>query len=137
MNKLMPLLCGLLFGVGLAMSGMTDTARVLGFLDIFGDWDPTLGFVMAGAVLVTLIGYRWVLRRATPVYEKAFQLPPRNTLDRPLVIGAALFGIGWGLYGYCPGPALAALVYLDGKTCVFVLAMIAGMTLAGRLKLRV
>lgn len=130
MNKLIPLLCGLLFGAGLAMSGMTDTARVLGFLDIFGDWDPTLAFVMGGAVVTTLVGFRFVLRRSAPVCEAEFQLPQKKTLDRPLLMGAAIFGIGWGAYGYCPGPGLAAMVYLDSKTFVFVIAMLLGMALA-------
>lgn len=130
MNKLIPLLCGLLFGAGLAMSGMTDTAKVLGFLDIFGHWDPTLAFVMGGAVATTLVGFRLVLRRSAPVCETEFQLPQKKTLDRPLLMGAAIFGIGWGAYGYCPGPSLSAMVYLDGKTFVFVIAMLVGMALA-------
>ncbi|HEY7885062.1 MAG TPA: YeeE/YedE family protein [Cellvibrionaceae bacterium] len=130
MNKLIPLLAGLLFGVGLAMSGMTDTAKVLGFLDLFGNWDPTLAFVMGGAVATTLIGFRLVLRQSKPVCESEFQLPKNNKLDKPLLIGAAIFGIGWGVYGYCPGPGLAALVYLDGKTLVFVVALLIGMLLA-------
>ncbi len=136
MNKLIPLLCGLLFGAGLAMSGMTDTAKVLGFLDIAGQWDPTLAFVMGGAVVSTLVGFRLVLRRSAPVCEEAFQLPAKKSLDRPLLLGAAIFGIGWGAYGYCPGPGLSAMVYLDGKTFVFVAAMLLGIVLARQVEKR-
>lgn len=130
MKNLAALLCGLLFGAGLALSGMTDTARVLGFLDLFGDWIPDLAFVMGGAVCVTLVTFRFVLKRR-PLLAPEFSLPTRTDLDPRLLGGAALFGIGWGTYGYCPGPALSALVYLDTGTVVFVAAMAAGMALAG------
>lgn len=124
---------GLLFGGGLAVSGMTDTAKVLGFLDVFGDWIPDLAFVMGGAVLVTLVGFRFVLKRPTPRYAERFELPASTELDPQLLAGAALFGIGWGLYGYCPGPAVAALAYLDWQAGLFVVAMLIGMMLADRL----
>ena len=132
MNALMGLLAGLLFGLGLAMSGMTDTAKVLGFLDIAGNWDPDLAFVMGGAVLVTLVSFPLVLRRSAPLLADRFQLPARRDIDVRLLSGAALFGVGWGIYGYCPGPALSALVYGDLNTLAFVLAMLAGMALANR-----
>ena len=131
MKALVALLCGMIFGAGLALSGMTDTAKVLGFLDLFGDWVPDLAFVMGGAVLVTLIAFRFVLR-ARPLLAPAFNLPTRTNVDTRLLVGAAIFGVGWGIYGYCPGPALSALVYLDLKTVGFVAAMLAGMALAGR-----
>ncbi|MDO3380852.1 YeeE/YedE family protein [Gilvimarinus algae] len=127
MKSVFALICGLLFGAGLAMSGMTDTAKVLGFLDLFGRWDPALMFVMGGAVVVTLVGFRLVLRRSRPVCDERFNLPANRRIDRRLLAGAAVFGLGWGLYGYCPGPALSALVYLEIKTLAFVLAMISGM----------
>ncbi len=130
MKNLAALACGLLFGVGLAVSGMTDTAKVLGFLDLFGRWDPDLLFVMGGAVCVTLVTFRWVLR-STPLLAPDFSLPTSKDLDPRLLGGAALFGIGWGVFGYCPGPALSALAYLDIKTVVFVVSMLAGMALAG------
>ncbi|MEE4190204.1 MAG: DUF6691 family protein [Halieaceae bacterium] len=130
MKNLAALACGLLFGTGLALSGMTDTAKVLGFLDLFGTWDPDLVFVMGGAVCVTLLSFRWVLRRR-PLLAPDFSLPTRKDVDPRLLGGAALFGMGWGVFGYCPGPALSALVYLDVKTAVFVGAMLAGMALAG------
>lgn len=127
------LLSGILFGVGLALSGMTDRGRVLGFLDVTGAWDPTLVFVMGGAVLVTLVTFRFVLRRPRPVLESQFHLPSRTHLDAPLLGGAVLFGIGWGLAGYCPGPALASLMALTPGPWLFCAAMIAGSLLAKRL----
>lgn len=132
MRNVIALLCGLLFGVGLAVSGMTDTAKVLGFLDVFGHWVPDLAFVMGGAVCVTLLAFPLVLRRGKPLLSASFSLPPNKAIDRRLLGGAALFGIGWGIYGYCPGPALSALLYMDWKTAVFVTAMLAGMALANR-----
>lgn len=132
MKGLVALACGVVFGVGLALSGMTDTAKVLGFLDIFGNWVPDLVFVMGGAVCVTLIAFRFVLRRPVPVLGKQFFLPLSSAIDGRLLGGAAVFGIGWGVYGYCPGPALSALVYLEPNTFVFVGAMLAGMAIAGR-----
>ena len=130
MKAIIGLLCGLVFGVGLAMSGMTDTAVVLGFLDITGQWNPDLAFVMGGAVLVTLIAFRFILRMEHPVLNTRFSLPTSSVIDGRLLTGAAIFGIGWGLYGYCPGPALAALTYMDSKTVMFVVAMLVGMALA-------
>ena len=133
MKGLTALLCGIVFGAGLAVSGMTDTAKVLGFLDLFGNWIPDLAFVMGGAVCVTLVAFRFVLKRQRPVLAERFSLPTNTAIDSRLLSGAAIFGIGWGIYGYCPGPALSALVYLDSKTVVFVLAMFAGMAIANRL----
>jgi uncharacterized membrane protein YedE/YeeE len=132
MKALVALLAGILFGVGLAMSGMTDTAKVLGFLDITGAWDPDLMFVMGGAVAVTLACFPLILKRVGPIFGDTFHVPTNRIIDRRLLTGAALFGVGWGIYGYCPGPALSALVYADMKTLIFVLAMLAGMALANR-----
>ncbi len=132
MKPLVALLAGVLFGVGLAMSGMTDTAKVLGFLDITGAWDPDLMFVMGGAVAVTLVCFPLILKRVGPILGDTFHVPTNRIIDRRLLTGAALFGVGWGIYGYCPGPALSALVYADMKTVIFVLAMLAGMALANR-----
>lgn len=131
MNNASALLAGLLFGIGLAMSGMTDTAKVQGFLDLFGAWIPDLALVMGGAVLVTLSLTRLVLRRDAPLFAPQFFLPVKQAIDRPLLLGAACFGIGWGLYGYCPGPAISALSYLDWQAFLFVCAMLAGMALGG------
>jgi uncharacterized membrane protein YedE/YeeE len=133
MGILANLAAGLVFGLGLVVSGMIDPAKVLNFLDLFGSWDPSLAFVMAGAVAVTLVGYRLVLRRPGPLLGDGFALPTRSDLDRRLLVGAAVFGIGWGLGGYCPGPALTALGLAATGTLVFVPAMLIGMALARRL----
>ena len=133
MKALIGLICGLVFGVGLAMSGMTDTAKVLGFLDVTGQWIPDLAFVMGGAVLVTLIAFRFVLRMNKPLLNPRFSLPGTSVITVRLVAGSAIFGIGWGIYGYCPGPAISALTYLDEKTFMFVAAMLAGMAISNKL----
>lgn len=109
-EKGLALIAGLLFGLGLGVSQMVDRDRVLGFLDIAGDWDLTLAFVMGGAVLVTLISFRFVLKRPHPIFSERFYLPTRQDIDLTLLIGAGLFGIGWGIAGYCPGPAITATV---------------------------
>ena len=124
---------GVLFGLGLTLSGMSDPAKVLGFLNVTGVWKPDLIFVMGGAVVVTFILTPWVLRRQAPLMASAFSLPGKQLLDRRLVGGAMLFGIGWGLSGYCPGPALVSLLYGYESTLIFCLAMFAGMALEGRL----
>jgi hypothetical protein len=121
---------GLLFGVGLALGGMTDPRVVLGFLDVAGAWNPTLAFVLGGALVVTAVGYRLAFRRRRPWLGGRFNLPRASEIDARLVGGAALFGIGWGLAGYCPGPALASLPAAHAGTLVFVLAMLAGLALA-------
>ena len=121
------LISGTLFGAGLALGGMTDPARVRGFLDIFGDWDPTLAFVMGGAVIVMAIAWRLVPRMAEPLLAEKFHLPTKSDLTPRLIGGAALFGIGWGIAGLCPGPGIAALVIEPGSAAIFVVAMLAGM----------
>lgn len=123
------LLAGLLFGAGLAVSGMLDPVRVRGFLDLFGEWDPTLAFVMGGAIIPMAIA--WVVQRrvSAPIADAAFHLPDTSAVTRPLLAGSALFGIGWGLGGLCPGPALAAFAVAPDKALVFTLAMIAGFAL--------
>lgn len=120
---------GLLFGLGLTVSQMINPAKVLAFLDLFGAWDPSLIVVMGGALAVTGFGYRLVWQRPAPLLASAFQQPTGNELDARLLVGAALFGVGWGLAGYCPGPALAALGLAAPKTLLFVAAMLAGMGL--------
>lgn len=133
MKILLALLSGLLFGFGLSLGGMTQPAVVLGFLDIFGQWDPRLVFVMAGAVLTTAIGYRLVLRRSRPLLADRFQLPASRRVDVRLLGGAAVFGIGWGIGGYCPGPALASLGGAIPSLLVLVACMVAGWWLAAHL----
>jgi uncharacterized membrane protein YedE/YeeE len=123
---LFALLSGTLFGLGLVVSGMVNPAKVLGFLDVAGDWDPTLAMVMLGALAVTAPAFRVVLKRGGPWFANRFSLPTKTDLDPRLVLGAALFGIGWGLAGLCPGPAMTALVTGRGSIVLFVLAMLAG-----------
>lgn len=124
-----PLVSGLLFGAGLTVGGMVDPARVRGFLDISGAWDPTLAFVMGGAVAVMAVAWLIQRRMARPIFAEKFSLPERQDLDPALIGGAALFGIGWGLAGICPGPAIASLVLVPTKVLPFVIAMVAGMAL--------
>jgi uncharacterized membrane protein YedE/YeeE len=127
LNTVLPLLSGALFGAGLAVGGMTDPERVRGFLDLFGRWDPTLAFVMAGAVLVMAVAWRARGRMEKPVFGPRFSLPDRNDLDARLIIGSVLFGIGWGLTGLCPGPAVANLALAPLQVLPFLAAMIVGM----------
>jgi len=132
------LFSGALFGLGLAMSGMTDARRILGFLDLFGEFDPTLLFVLGGAVATTTLLFRFVLRRGSPVLASSFHLSKLKHIDRHLLGGAALFGVGWGLAGFCPGPALVALGAGYAKAGGFVAAMALGMAafeVAERLRL--
>ena len=126
-TALTSLVSGTLFGAGLALGDMTDPARVRGFLDIFGDWDPTLAFVMGGAVIVMAIAWRIVPRMAKPIAASQFHLPNRSDLTPRLIGGAALFGIGWGIAGLCPGPGIAALVIEPVSAAIFIVAMLAGM----------
>jgi uncharacterized membrane protein YedE/YeeE len=128
------LISGLVFGIGLVVSGMADPAKVLSFLDLFGAWDPSLALVMGGAVVVTFVGYRLVLRRKGPMLLERFDLPETRLIDLRLVGGAALFGIGWGIGGLCPGPAIVALPLLAPGTLVFVPAMLVGIVAGVRLR---
>jgi len=123
------LLSGTIFGLGLAISGMSNPAKVVGFLDFAGDWDPTLMLVMGGALLVTIPTFRLILRRPCPVLDSSFALPTKTALDAPLLGGAALFGIGWGLSGFCPGPAVVSLTTGLAPVFVFFAAMLSGMAL--------
>ena len=120
------LAAGFVFGIGLWISGMANPKKVLGFLDITGDWDASLMLVMGGAVVVTLLAFRFIPRMGKPIFEMKFEMPTRKDIDLPLVAGAAIFGIGWGTAGYCPGPALTALSTLSTESIVFVIAMLAG-----------
>ncbi len=119
---------GTLFGLGLTLSRMVDPAKVLGFLDVASDWDPSLALVLLGATGTAAIGFRFILgRRAAPLFAETFSLPTTRAIDRRLVIGAAIFGVGWGLVGLCPGPALAGLGLAFRSAAIFVAAMLAGM----------
>jgi uncharacterized membrane protein YedE/YeeE len=127
MHALSAFAAGLLFGVGLIVSGMTDPSKVIGFLDLAGAWDPSLAFVMAGAILVGLAAYGYARRRTAAFLGGAMRLPDARHIDRRLVLGSLVFGIGWGLAGFCPGPALVSLGSGQDKAMVFTLAMLAGM----------
>lgn len=118
---------GILFGFGLALSGMVNPAKVIGFLDFFGNWDPSLAFVMGGGVAVALVGFSRVTKRERPVCEASFCLPEQKDITRNLIIGSGLFGIGWGLVGLCPGPAFSSLSFFRWESMTFFAAMIAGM----------
>jgi uncharacterized membrane protein YedE/YeeE len=127
MNRLSEFVVGLLFGLGLLLSGMTDPAKVLGFLDLFGAWDPSLAFVMGGAIAVGLFAFALAKKRSTAFLGGAMQLPTSKDIDRRLVLGGVTFGVGWGLAGFCPGPGLVSLAAGQPKAAVFVAAMVAGM----------
>jgi uncharacterized membrane protein YedE/YeeE len=130
-------LTGLIFGVGILISGMADPAKVLNFFDIAGDWDPSLIFVMAGGLAVTAPGYALLRRLAgRPMFETRFQFPTLKTIDAPLVLGSAVFGMGWGIAGFCPGGAIPALGTGNANAAIFVLSMIAGLLLARGLRAR-
>jgi len=123
------LLSGLLFGVGLAISGMTLPAKVVGFFDYFGSWDPSLAFVMVGAIAFYMPAYRYVVRRASPLYAKGFYLPGKGKIDARLILGSALFGVGWTMGGFCPGPAITSVGSLGGNALVFGVGLVGGMAL--------
>jgi len=130
MRLLAALLIGLIFGLGISVSGMINPAKVLNFFDLAGTWDPSLAFVMAGALCVTIPGYRLVLKRPAPVMENRFQLPDTRVIDRRLVLGSATFGVGWGIAGFCPGGALPALGTGRADAFLFVAALICGLLFA-------
>lgn len=120
---------GVLFAVGLVISGMTQPSKVVGFLDFFGNWDPSLAFVMGGAVVINALLYRLVAKRNRPLLGPKFHLPTRKDINWRLVVGGGLFGVGWGLAGYCPGPGITSLASLQSPAVVFVAAMTVGMLL--------
>jgi uncharacterized membrane protein YedE/YeeE len=129
MNLVTAFLSGLLFGAGLILSGMSNPAKVLAFLDLAGMWDPSLLFVMVGAVLVAALAFRFARTRLRPLFGSHIHVPGAGRIDAPLVLGSTVFGIGWGLVGYCPGPALTALAVGGRSTLLFVAAMLAGMAI--------
>lgn len=132
-SLLAALLTGAIFGAGLTLSDMVNPARVIAFLDLFGNWDPSLAFVLGGALIPSAIGYAISQRMTGPLFHTTFHIPENRIIDRQLLIGGTLFGTGWGLAGYCPGPALAGLVFATWQTAVFVGAMVLGMWLHGAL----
>jgi uncharacterized membrane protein YedE/YeeE len=125
---------GMLFGAGLTLSGMSDPLKVLGFLDVSGDWIPDLALVMGGSLLLSAAATPWILKRPAPRFASQFHVPTIRSIDQRLAIGAILFGVGWGLSGYCPGPAIVSLLYGYQSTMIFCLAMVAGMLLEAALR---
>lgn len=127
-------LIGLVFGVGIVVSGMANPAKILNFFDLFGAWDPSLLLVMGAALTVTFFGYRFVLKRPAPVFDRGFHLPTKRDIDLPLVAGSAVFGMGWGIGGFCPGGAIPALGSGHAEPVIFVAAMVAGILAATALR---
>lgn len=125
-QALTALLAGFIFGIGLALSKMIDPNKVLNFLDVTGNWDPSLALVMGGALLVTSVTFKFILKRSHPIFEDKFRLPTRTDIDLKLIIGAMLFGIGWGIAGFCPGPAVASLGLALLDPAIFVISMMVG-----------
>ena len=129
------LIIGAIFGTGLAIAGMLNPSKVVGFLDIFGDWDPSLAFVMGGGVLVNAIGHRFVMKRKAPIQCAIFSMPRSTNIDKPLVIGSVIFGIGWGLSGLCPGPVVGSLL-LNGQAMLPFFGLLIAGRLVGRIVMR-
>ncbi len=128
-SNLASLVVGILFAIGLGISGMTRPEKVFGFLDVFGSWDASLIFVMIGAVIVHFIAFRFIVRRKSPLLSPQWHLPTKKEITFPLIVGAFLFGVGWALAGYCPGPALTSLASLQSRPLIFFVSMIFGMIL--------
>lgn len=128
------IVAGLIFGIGITISGMGNPAKILNFFDIAGTWDPSLAFVMGGAIPVTFIGYRLVWRRSQPLFLREFAIPRRTDIDSSLTIGSAVFGIGWGTAGFCPGGAIPALGFGYWEPLIFVAAMLIGLSVAGLMR---
>ena len=129
LSSITALACGLIFGLGLLLSGMGNPAKVQNFLDFFGQWDPSLALVMGGAIAIGLIAFTWAKTRSKALLGEPMQLPGNTAIDKKLLTGSALFGVGWGLAGFCPGPALMNLATLQAEVWIFVAAMLAGMVL--------
>lgn len=125
-QNLIALLSGIIFGIGLSLSHMIDPNKVLGFLDITGNWDPSLIFVMLGALVVAVVSFRLILKRKTPICVENFHISRKSSIDKPLIFGAAIFGIGWGMSGYCPGPAIAGLGLMSMESVIMVAAIYFG-----------
>ena len=126
MNKIFSLLSGIIFGLGLTVSSMTNPAKVIGFLDITGNWDPSLMFVMLGAIAISAPFFYLLRNKNKPLFDSNFEIPTIKNLDKKLVLGASIFGIGWGMVGFCPGPAIASLALLKPFSIIFVIAMVGG-----------
>ncbi|MDP2180097.1 DUF6691 family protein [Methylicorpusculum sp.] len=133
-NNTVALLCGIIFGAGLTLSQMTDPAKVLSFLDVTGNWDPSLIFVMLGALTITMISFRKILKKPSPLLTQRFVIASKTALDKPLILGSAIFGIGWGITGYCPGPSVAGLGLGNIEALIMVCSIYAGFWAYGKMK---
>jgi uncharacterized membrane protein YedE/YeeE len=125
-QNLIALLCGIIFGIGLSLSHMINPNKVLNFLDITGNWDPSLIFVMMGALAVAFFSFKWIIKRPAPLLAESFHISRKSSVDKPLILGAAIFGIGWGMSGYCPGPAVAGLGLLSLESAIMIVAIFLG-----------
>jgi hypothetical protein len=134
--RIMTFVCGLTFGLGLGIAGMTDANKVIAFLDVAGDWDPSLIFVMVGAMALHFVLFRWIIRRPSPLYASGFRLPTGLDVDARLIVGACLFGVGWGIGGVCPGPGLVSGASLTVEVWLFIGSMLVGMQIFDRAKAR-
>ena len=134
MSIIVSLIVGSIFGIGLAFGGMLDPSKVVGFLDIFGVWDPSLAFVMMGGIMVNAAGYLILIRGKKPIFTEKFHLPDNIFIDRRLVVGSAIFGVGWGLGGLCPGPVVASLFLNPNSTAPFLLIMLVGLKIGSLIK---
>ena len=133
MNKLVSLFCGIIFGIGLVISEMINPEKVLGFLNIFRDWDPSLAFVMIGALIISTPVFHLFKKNDKPLFSSSFSIPTNKEIDKKLIIGSTLFGAGWGLIGLCPGPAITSLALLNMSSIIFVLSMFTGFYIASKL----
>ena len=133
MNKLASLVCGIIFGIGLVISEMINPEKVLGFLNIFRDWDPSLAFVMIGALIISTPVFHLFKKNDKPLFSSSFSIPTNKEIDKKLIIGSTLFGAGWGLIGLCPGPAITSLALLNMSSIIFVLSMFTGFYIASKL----
>ena len=126
MNKLVALFCGIIFGIGLVISQMINPAKVLGFLNVFGEWDPSLAFVMIGALIISSPLFHLFKKKEKPIFSASFSIPENKEIDKKLIIGSILFGVGWGLAGLCPGPAISSIALFNVSSVTFVIAMFFG-----------
>ena len=132
MSKLASLFCGLIFGIGLVISQMINPAKVLGFLNLFGEWDPSLAFVMIGALIISSPSFHLFKNKEKPIFSSSFSIPSKKEIDKELIFGSILFGAGWGLVGLCPGPAITSIALLNVSSAIFVVSMFIGFYIASK-----
>ncbi len=132
MNKIVSLLCGIIFGIGLVISQMINPAKVLGFLNLFGEWDPSLAFVMMGALIISSPSFHLFKNKEKPIFSSSFSIPNKKEIDKELIFGSILFGVGWGLVGLCPGPAITSIALFNVSSAIFVVSMFIGFYIASK-----